>query len=44
MERTKSQKLIDIITIIISDVICGVDTWIDIKSYGKSKSEWLKSF
>ncbi|MBS9773131.1 MAG: transposase family protein [Trichodesmium erythraeum GBRTRLIN201] len=34
----------DIITITICDVICGADIWIDIESYGKSQSEWLKSF
>ena len=44
VDRTKRHKLIDIIIITICAVICGADTWIDIESYGESKSEWLKSF
>ena len=32
IERTKQHKLIDIITIAIWAVICGADTWVDIRA------------
>lgn len=44
VERTKQHKLIDIMTIAICAVICGADTWVDIETYGKSKSSFLKQF
>ena len=44
IERTKRHQLIDIVTIAICAVICGADTWVDIESYGRAKSEWLKQF
>lgn len=28
----------------ICAVICGVDSWVDIENYGRSKEEWLKGF
>ncbi len=37
-------KLIDIITIAISSVICGADTWVDIETYGLAKKDWLGQF
>ena len=43
-EWSIQHKLIDIITIAISSVICGADTWVDIEIYGESKYEWLKQF
>ncbi len=42
IERSKLQKLIDIITITICAVICGADGWIEIETYGNSKYKWLK--
>jgi predicted transposase YbfD/YdcC len=44
VEWSIQHKLIDIITIAISSVICGADTWVDIEMYGQSKHEWLKQF
>jgi predicted transposase YbfD/YdcC len=44
VEWSIQHKLIDIITIAISSVICGADTWVDIEIYGQSKYEWLKQF
>ena len=44
VERTRRHKLIDVITIAISSVICGADTWVDMESYGQAKLEWLKRF
>jgi predicted transposase YbfD/YdcC len=44
VERTKKHKLIDIVTIGICAVICGVDSWVLMEAYGKMKQEWLKQF
>ena len=44
IERSKLQKLIDIITITICAVISGADSWVDIELYGKTKYKWLKKF
>jgi hypothetical protein len=34
----------DILVIAIYAVICGVDSWLDIELFGKSKLDWLKTF
>jgi hypothetical protein len=39
VERTKQQKLLDIIII----AICGADGWGGIEEFGKEKEEWLKT-
>ena len=44
IDRTKRHKLIDIITIAMCAVICGVDSWVAIETYGCAKYEWLKTF
>ena len=44
VERTKRHKLLDRILIAICGVICGADSWVDIKPFGKSKLDWLKTF
>ena len=42
VERTKRQKLLDIILIAICGVICGAEGWVEIEEFGKAKQEWLK--
>ena len=37
-------RLLDIIGLTISAVICGADSWVDIELYGNAKEEWLRSF
>ena len=37
VERTKRHKLIDIVTIAICTVICGVDSWVLMETYGKKQ-------
>ena len=37
-------NLRDIMTITICAVICGADTWEDIRNYAESKTEWLGTF
>lgn len=44
IERRKRHKLIDIVTIAICAVICGVDSWALMETYGKKKEKWLKQF
>ena len=44
MDRTKKYKLIDIIVIAVSAVICGAKTWYEIEDFGKDKFEWFDSF
>jgi len=43
-DRTKDDKLIDIIAIAICAVICGAEGWVDIENFGNSKLTWLKTF
>lgn len=47
IERSKRHKLIDIVTISISNatflaVICGADSWVGMESFGQAKVKWLK--
>ena len=37
-------NLTDIMIITICAVICGTDTWEDIRNYAESKKEWLETF
>lgn len=36
--------LLSIITIAISAVVCGADSWVDIAMFGEAKQDWLASF
>jgi len=42
--RAKRHELIDVVVIVISAVICGADSWVDVEMYGKSKRDWLDRF
>ncbi len=44
IDRTKRHKLLDIIVIAISAVICGADTWVDVALFGEAKQDWLQTF
>ena len=44
IERSKSHKLLDIITIPICATSCGADSSVHLEMFGRSKEEWLKSF
>ena len=44
MERTRRHRLVDIIAIAICATICGADSWVHVKLFGKSKLEWFQSF
>lgn len=43
VERSKRHKLLDIIFIAISAVICGADNWKAIEVFAQAKREWLKT-
>lgn len=40
----KQHELLDIITISISAVICGAESWNEIERFGKAKKKWLSTF
>ena len=44
VERTRKHKLEDILTITISAVICGAETWADVEAFGESKEGWFRTF
>ena len=44
IERTKKHKLIDILFITLSAVLCGCDEWEEIQSYGEKKESWLRKY
>jgi len=44
IEKKTRHNLFDIIAITICAVIGGADSWVEIETYGKCKSEWLKGF
>ena len=44
VDRGKRHKLVDLIAIAISAVICGADSWVYVEMFGKSKEEWFRTF
>src|SRR6266545_1806935 len=44
IDRTREHKLIDILFITLSAVICGCDDWNSIERYAKTKEEWLRKY
>lgn len=44
VDRTKGHNLLDILTIAICAVLCGVDHWTEMERFGKSKEAWLSEF
>ena len=44
IDRCKRHQLLDIIAIAIYAVICGVDSWVCVEMFAKSKEEWFRSF
>lgn len=42
-ERTKRQKLLDILIMAVCGVICGAEGWTEIEEFGKAKEEWFKT-
>lgn len=44
VDRTKLHPLANILTIAISAVICGAETWDDIEAFGEAKAGWFAGF
>lgn len=44
VERTRRHALLDIIAIAICAVICGADSWVEVKQFGRDKETWLRTF
>ena len=44
LDRTKRQKLLDIILMTICAVLCGADSWVDVEEFGLVREAWLKTF
>ena len=42
VERSKRHKLLD--SIAICATICGVDSWVHMEMFGRSKEEWFRTF
>ena len=44
VDRTKRNKLLDIIGLTICAVLCGADNWVEVAEFGEAREEWLKTF
>jgi predicted transposase YbfD/YdcC len=44
LDRRKRHLLIDILTIAVSAVIGGANTWTDLETFGKRRQDWFASF
>ena len=44
VERTKEHALLDIVAIAICAMICGVDGWVAVEEFGKTKQTFLAQF
>jgi predicted transposase YbfD/YdcC len=44
IERTRQHKLIDILVIALSAVICGAEHFTEMEAFGKAKETWFRTF
>ena len=44
VERTRRHSLNDILVIAICGFVCGVDNWVELEFFGKTKERWFKQF
>jgi hypothetical protein len=44
VDRTKRHKLLDIIGLTITAVLCGADNWVEVEDFGEVREEWLRTF
>lgn len=42
MDRTKLHPLESILLIAICGVLCGVENWVDLEAFGRSREDWLR--
>jgi predicted transposase YbfD/YdcC len=44
LERKREHRLMDILVIAISAVVCGANDWVAVETFGKAKESWLRKF
>jgi len=44
LERKREHRLMDILIIAISAVVCGANDWVAVEAFGKAKENWLRTF
>jgi hypothetical protein len=44
IERCKRHKLIDILFLCMSAVICGASGWEEIEDFGHARKKWLRQY
>jgi predicted transposase YbfD/YdcC len=44
VDRTKRHKLLDIIGLTITAVLCGADNWVEVQEFGEIREDWLRTF
>lgn len=44
VDRTRRHSLNDILVIAICGFVCGVDNWVELEFFGKTKERWFKQF
>jgi predicted transposase YbfD/YdcC len=44
VERKREHRLMDILVIAISAVVCGANDWVAVETFGKAKESWLRKF
>ena len=42
-ERKREHRLMDILVIAISAVVCGANDWVAVEAFGKAKENWLRT-
>jgi len=43
VDRTKRHKLLDIIGLTITAVLCGADNWVEVQEFGEIREDWLRT-
>jgi predicted transposase YbfD/YdcC len=44
VERTRTHRLSDVITIALCAVLCGANDWVAVETFGHAKEAWLRTF
>jgi hypothetical protein len=44
VERTRVHPLINVLTIAITAVICGAESWDEIAAFGEARADWFGTF
>lgn len=44
IERTKGHELLDIVTIALSAVLTGAESWVEVEAWGQIELSWLRTW